>query len=142
MAIITPDVPRVRQAVTTCVPNATLTALLAGQHYAVKVNTAVIGDLKGKPRVAITNTNNALDVYGEYMSLDGGEVGVQTGGILVLRTSAAYTLADNGFGVRSTGVVGVVQTATLGTGFGKIIGGGSVMVDGTAVNVYVVDGDK
>ena len=141
MALSIPDVPRLRQAVTTCVPDVTLTAALAGQHYAAKVDTGVIGDLSGKPRVGMSDTNDANDTYGEYMSLDGGEVGIQTGGIMVLRTAATYTAAMNGFGVRGTTTSGVVEIATLGTGFGRIIGGGTVNIDGTDRTVFVVDGD-
>ena len=142
MAVLIPQVPRVREKHTSCVPDSTLTAARAGIHVAVKLDDDVAGDLTGKPRVGRTDTNNALDVYGEFILLDGGDASIQTGGIMVLRASAAYVMADNGFGVRSTATAGVVQKgASIGAGFGKIIGGGSVEIDGAATNVYVVDAD-
>ena len=143
MAIRIPQVPRVREAITDCIGDDTLTAALADMHYAVKVDTGVVGDLKGKPRVALTDTNDALDVYGEYRLMSSGEHSIQTGGTLVLRSTTAYVLTNNGFGVRSSATDGSVEVAgtTIGAGFGRIIGGGAVEIDGTDVNVFVVDAD-
>lgn len=142
----TPLIPREWSVYTTCIPRPNVNTSKANQHCAVRipVGTAGIGDLSGKPTVALAR-GNALDlVYGEFLFIDGGEAVIQTGGIILLRSTVVYVAAHNGYGVISTTSIGQVRASTtLGTGFGKIIGGGKVNIEPAdeIIDVFVIDAD-
>ena len=118
-----------------------LTAARANQRYAVILDVAVTTDLNDNPTVTRSGTTAAADsILGEYQTREGdGTVRVCNVGTLVLRASAAYTAANNGFGVTSSTTAGVVAVAgTIGGGLGRITGGGTEEIDGATVNVYKV----
>ena len=123
-----------------CTPAADLTATNANQRYAARLDTTAANDLNGNPTATLTGTTaTAIEVLGEYETYDNAAVRIKTGGVLILRASAAYAAANNGFGVVASATAGIVQVAaTIGTGLGKIIGGGTENIGGSDVNVLRV----
>ena len=122
-----------------CSPNSTVTAALANQRYAVRLDPATETDLNENPTVALTQaTADSDEVFGEYQTHDNGTVLVRNTGVVILRASAAYAQAVNGQGVRSSATAGVVSAAGLENGVGRIIGGGTENIGGSDVNVYRV----
>lgn len=121
------------------------TALAAknGQDYWACRKTSQAGDLKPDlGQVGLTGTTAATnEVIGQYLhtEFDGVTSRIRTTGLLYLRAKAAYAAADNGKGVESSDTAGLVQPASAkGGGFGVIVGGGVVNIDGTDVNIYKV----
>ena len=137
----------VREKFTVCGRDSAITASHLNAHYAARVDPTN-GDLaNGKPGVNLSGSAaDALDVYGEIKgAVNADTVTVQTGGILYLRVDTG-TLANvaainavAGQGVQTDGADSgeVENTGTVGTGFGRILGG--LEVDG--VLCAVVDAD-
>ena len=102
--------------------------------------TAVTASDFNSGTVDITALRTEVDeVFGEYQTFDKSAVHIRNQGTMVLRAAATYTSAHNGYGVIASDTAGVVEPAsTLGTGFGRIIGGGTENINGVDTNVYEV----
>ena len=124
-----------------CTPDATLTEATANQRFAARLDVATAATTDENPPVSLTSGTATTDeVFGEYQTNENGNtVRICNIGTMILRSSAAYTAAMNGFGVVSSATAGVVQAAaTIGGGLGRITGGGTESIGGATVNVVRV----
>ena len=134
--------PLVHEMFLNCGRDSDITASHLNAGYAARIDTTASGaDLaNGKPGVNVCGSaDDANEVFGEIKgAVNANTVTVQTGGVLYLRVltatyaNVAAVNAVAGQGVQAVGAasVGFVEaTGTLGTGFGRILGG--VMIDGT-----------
>ena len=136
--------PLVHEKFLNCGRDSDITAAHLNAGFAARIDTTASGaDLaNGKPGVNLCGTAaDANEVFGEIKgAVNADSVTVQTGGVLYLRVltatyaNVAAVDAVVGQGVQAVdtgaGNVGFVEaTGTLGTGFGRILGG--VMIDGT-----------
>ena len=121
------------------IPSAGLTAALANTYEPVRVDPGVEGPTDGDTAIPVTrvgSNDNADEVFGQYMNRTSPtRIRVKVGGLLILKANTTYDKAVHGQGVRATGSVGVVEASgTVGVGFGRIVGGGTI----GGVNVYRV----
>ena len=125
-----------------CGRDSDITAAHLNAGYAARIDTTASGaDLaNGKPGVNLCGSAaDANEVFGEIKgSVNADTVTVQTGGVLYLRVltatyanvAAVDAVVGQGVQAASATDLGFVEASgTLGTGFGRILGG--VMIDGT-----------
>ena len=124
-----------------CTPDSTLTTANANQRLAVRLDVGNAANTNENPTVSLTSTTATTDeVLGEYQTNENGNtVKVCNTGTMILRASAAYAAANNGFGVVASATAGIVQVAgAIGGGLGRITGGGTETIGGASVNVLRV----
>ena len=134
--------PLVHEKFLNCGRDSDITAAHLNAGYAARIDTTASGaDLaNGKPGVNLCGSAaDANEVFGEIKgAVNADSVTVQTGGVLYLRVlvatyanvAAVDAVAGQGVQSASATELGFVEASgTLGTGFGRILGG--VMIDGT-----------
>ena len=134
--------PLVHEKFLNCGRDSDITAAHLNAGYAARIDTTASGaDLaNGKPGVNLCGSAaDANEVFGEIKgAVNANSVTVQTGGILYLRVltatyanvAAVDAVIGQGVQAASATDLGFVEASgTLGTGFGRILGG--VMIDGT-----------
>ena len=110
-----------------------LTTANAQELYAVAMDVSSTLTNGVESQVTLTGTTEDKDeIIGAYHrnpGADGNEVGVNVCGEFEIQVAAAITAANLGFGLVSSTTAGIPKVAgTIGTGFGKILGG---RTDGT-----------
>ena len=134
--------PLVHEKFLNCGRDSDITDAHLNAGFAGRIDPTASGaDLaNGKPGVNLCGSaDDANEVFGEIKgSVNADTVTVQTGGVLYLRVltgtyanvAAVNAVAGQGVQAAAAASLGFVEaTGTLGTGFGRILGG--VMIDGT-----------
>lgn len=132
----------VHEADATGIPTTALAAKNGEDYWAAARTDTASGLAPDLGEVGLTGTTAATDeVIGQFMhsGFDKKTARIRTKGLLFLRAKVAFAASMLKKGVVSSDTAGEIQAAaSVGDGFGKILGGATITIDGVARHIYKV----